>query len=314
VPRFLARRLLSAALTLWLVATSVFALLRLSPGPVERVIGGPHAEPEALAQIRHNLGLDLPITTQYARFLGALLHGDLGYSYINGTAVTELIADRLPTTVFLVIGAAAVSLAAGVGTGALAATRPYGPLDRASTGLALVGLSTPSFVMALVLLYVFAAESGHLGFTFFEAGPPLQEHFAQRMILPWAGMALLMTAAYSRLSRGSMLSVLAEDYIRTARAKGLPEHRITYAHALRPALSPVVTQFGVDVGVLIGSTIVTEQVFGLQGVGQLVYHSIGAGDAPVVIGVTMLVSLCVSAANLIVDVLHSCLDPRLRHR
>lgn len=310
--RFVAHRLAFTVFALWLMATTVFALLRVSPGPVERVIAGPHADAGTLALIRHNLGLDRSVPAQYRGFLGGLLRGDLGYSYVNGSPVTELIADRLPTTLCLVAGAAVVSLAAGVGTGVLGAVRRDGPLDRISHGLAVIALSTPSFVMALVLLQACSALSARLGVSFFEVGPPLQEHFARRMVLPVTGLGLVMAAGYSRLSRGSTLEVLAEDYIRTARAKGVPESRITRAHALRPALGPVVTQFGVDVGVLVGSTIVTEQVFGLQGIGQLVYQSIAVGDAPVIIGVTLLVTFCVTVANLVVDVVHRVLDPRLR--
>lgn len=310
--RFVTGRLLFTVVVVWLVATSVFALLHLSPGPVERVIGGPHATADALDRIRRNLGLDQPIPVQYGLFLNRLLHGDLGYSYVNGTTVTELIADRLPTTLCLVLGAAALWFAAGVATGVLSAARPHGRFDHTATAIVLIGLSTPPFVMALVLLQVFSTTLGDLGLTFFEAGPPLQEHFLQRMILPWIALASLMVAAYSRLTRGSTLEVLGEDYIRTAQAKGLPDRRVVCRHALRSALTPVVTQFGIDLGVLIGSTIVTERVFGLQGIGQLVYHSISVGDAPVILGVTMLVSLFVIVANLIVDVLRSCLDPRIR--
>jgi ABC-type dipeptide/oligopeptide/nickel transport system permease component len=310
--RFVARRLAFTVFALWLMATTVFALLRVSPGSVERVIGGPHADARTLALIRHNLGLDRSVPAQYRSFLGGLLRGDLGYSYVNGCPVTELVADRLPTTLCLVAGAAVVSLAAGVGTGVLSAVRRDGPLDRISHGLAVVALSTPSFVMALVLLQVSSAVSARLGVSFFEVGPPLQEHFAQRMVLPVTGLGLVMAAGYSRLSRGSTLEVLAEDYIRTARAKGVPESRITRVHALRPALSPVIAQFGVDVGVLVGSTIVTEQVFGLQGIGQLVYQSIAVGDAPVIVGVALLVTFCVTIANLVVDMVHHLLDPRLR--
>src|SRR4051794_6408319 len=269
MPRFLARRALYAVTVLWLVATAVFALLQVSPGPVERVVGGPRATTETLALIRHNLGLDRSVPAQYGAFLGRLVRGDLGYSYVNGVPVTELIAGGLPTTLCLVLGAAVLCFAGGVATGVLSAVRRHGRFDQISTGFVLVGLSTPSFVLGLALLYVFSARFADLGLTFFEPGPPLQEHFLQRMILPWIGLAFLMAAAYTRLTRGAMLDALGEDYIRTARAKGLPERHVTYRHALRSALSPVVTQFGMDIGVLIGSTIVTEQVFGLQGLGQL---------------------------------------------
>ncbi|MCW2913733.1 MAG: Glutathione transport system permease protein GsiC, partial [Actinomycetia bacterium] len=258
------------------------------------------------------LGLDQPVLVQYWNFLKQLLRGDLGYSYINQTPVTQLIADRLPTTLWLVLGAGVIWFVGGIATGVLSATRARSWIDRTSTVFVLVGLSTPPFVMALALLFIFSTVLGNLGFTFFEAGPPLQEHFFQRMILPWAGLAFLMVAAYTRLTRGSMLDVLGEDYIRTARAKGLSERRVVYRHGLRSALTPVITQFGIDIGVLIGSTIVTEKVFGLQGIGQLVYQSISVGDTPVIIGVTLLVSFFVIVANLIVDIGYSFLDPRVR--
>ncbi|REF01010.1 ABC transporter permease [Thermomonospora umbrina] len=310
--RYVVRRLAFAVLVLWLVSTAVFALLRISPVPVERVIGGPRATTETLDQIRHNLGLDQPVPVQYWAFLRRLLRGDLGYSYVNSTPVTELIGDRLPTTVWLVLGAAVIWFVGGVLLGVLSATRVRSRVDRAVTVFVLVGLSTPPFVMALVLLDVFSTRLGEMGFRFFEAGPPLQEHFLQRMILPWIGLAFLMVAAYTRLTRGAMLDVLGEDYIRTARAGGLTERRVVYGHGLRSALTPVVTQFGIDIGVLMGSTIVTEKVFGLQGVGQLVYQSIVTGDTPVVIGVTLLVAFFVVLANVLVDVAYSLLDPRVR--
>lgn len=312
MPRFIIRRLLYAVLVLWLVSTAVFALLQLSPVPVERVIGGPRATTDTLNQIRHNLGLDQPVLVQYWAWLSRLVRGDLGFSYVNSTPVIQLISDRLPTTLWLVFGAAVIWFVGGVATGVLSATRARSVWDRISTGFVLVGLSMPPFVMALVLLYVFSTQLANLGISFFEAGPPLQEHFLQRMILPWTALAYLMVAAYTRLTRGSMLDVLGEDYIRTARAKGLPEKRVIYRHGLRSALTPVITQFGIDIGALIGSTIVTEKVFGLQGIGQLVYQSIALGDTPVIIGVTLLVSFFVIVANLIVDIGYSFLDPRVR--
>jgi peptide/nickel transport system permease protein len=312
MPRFVVRRTLYAVLVLWLVSTAVFALLQISPVPVERVIGGPRASTDTLRQIRHNLGLDQPALVQYRDFLARLAHGDLGYSYINQTPVTQVIGDRLPTTLWLVLGAGVIWLAGGVTTGVLSAVRSRSWLDRCSTAFVLVGLSTPPFVMALVLLFVFATALGGLGLRLFEAGPPLQEHFPQRMTLPWIGLASLMVAAYTRLTRGAMLDVLGEDYIRTARAKGLTERRVVYRHGLRSALTPVITQFGIDIGALIGSTIVTEKVFGLQGIGQLVYQSVTVGDTPVIIGVTLLVSFFVIVANLIVDIGYSLLDPRVR--
>ncbi|GLZ15998.1 glutathione ABC transporter permease [Actinomadura sp. NBRC 104425] len=304
---FVVRRLLHAVVVLWLVSTLVFALLHLSPVPVEQVIGGPRATADTLAQIRRSLGLDRPLAVQYAHFLLRLARGDLGDSYVTGVPVARLIAERLPTTLWLVLGAGALWLAGGMAAGVLGAARPRGVWDRLTTVLVLVGLSAPPFVLALVLLQALAGGTG-----FFEAGPPLQEHFWRRMVLPWCALAMLMAAACARLTRGALLDVLGEDYVRTARAKGLPERRVLVRHGLRAALPPVVTQFGADAGALVGSTVVTEKVFGLQGVGQLVQQSIVSGDAPVVIGVTLLVTVCVIATGLAADLVHSALDPRIR--
>jgi ABC-type dipeptide/oligopeptide/nickel transport system permease component len=312
VARFVVRRLLYAVVVLWLVATLVFVFLHVSPVPVERVIGGPRATADTLDQIRRNLGLDRPVLVQYWRFAARLLRGDLGDSYINGVPVTTLIGERLPTTLFLVAGAAVLWFAGGVLLGVTSAVRARGLWDRAATVLVLTGLSTPPFVMALVLLQVASAGFGRGGGHLFEAGPPLQEHFLRRMVLPWIALAFLMIATYTRLTRGAMLDVLGEDYVRTARAKGLPERRVIGGHGLRTALTPVVTQLGIDLGALIGSTVVTEKVFGLQGVGQLVYQSIALGDTPVIIGVTLLVTSFVVVANLLVDIGYSVLDPRVR--
>ncbi|SPT56719.1 ABC transporter permease [Actinomadura madurae] len=312
--RFAVRRLLYAAVVLWLVSTLVFVFLHVSPVPVERVIGGPRATADTLRQIRANLGLDRPVLVQYWRFTGGLLSGDLGDSYVNGTPVTALIGARLPTTLLLVAGAGVLWFAGGVTLGVLSATWARSLWDRASTVVTLIGLSTPPFVMALALLHLCATRPGEHGVHLFEAGPPLQEHFLRRMVLPWIALAFLMLAAYTRLTRGAMLEALSEDYVRTAWAKGLPRRRVVWRHGLRAALTPVVTQLGIDLGALIGSTIVTEKVFGLQGVGQLVQQSIALGDTPVIIGVTLLVTLFVVAANLVVDIGYSVLDPRVRLR
>ncbi|GAA2592071.1 ABC transporter permease [Actinomadura fulvescens] len=310
--RFIVRRSVFGVVVLWLVSTAVFLLVFVAARSPERVIGGPRATTETLRLIRGNLGLDEPLIVQYGTFLGRLLRGDLGRSYIHGTPVASMLADRLPTTVVLVLGAAVLWLAGGVLTGVLSATRARSLVDRLATLFVLAGLSMPAFVVALLMVYVLFGKAGDAGVHLFEPGPPLQDDFWKRMTLPWFALAFLLMAGYTRLTRGAMLDVLGEDYIRTARAKGLPERRVVYGHGLRAALAPVVTQFGVDVGVLIGSTIVIEKVFGLQGVGQLVVQSITVGDAPVILGVVLVVALCVVVANLLVDIAYSFLDPRVR--
>ncbi|MFG2001345.1 ABC transporter permease [Spirillospora sp. NPDC048911] len=310
--RFVLRRALSGIAVLWLVSTAVFLLVFVAAGDPARVIGGPRATTETLRLIRANLGLDEPLIVRYGTFLGRLLQGDLGRSSVHGTPVASMIADRLQTTVVLVLGASVLWFAGGVLTGVLSATRARSLTDRLATLFVLAGLSMPAFVVSLLMLYVLFGKAGDVGIHLFEPGPPLQENFWQRMTLPWLALAFLLMAGYTRLTRGAMLDVLGEDYIRTARSKGLSERRVVYRHGLRAALTPVVTQFGVDLGVLIGSTIVTEKVFGLQGVGQLVVQSITVGDTPVILGVVLAVALCVVVANLLVDIAYSFLDPRVR--
>jgi ABC-type dipeptide/oligopeptide/nickel transport system permease component len=315
--RFIIRRILFGVLVLWLVTTTVFGLLHISPTPVEKIIAGPRASAATVALIRHNLGLDKPFLVQYWNFLKNTFTGDLGYSYVTQAKVSSVIADRLPATLWLVGGAAVLWFVGGVVTGVLSATRARSLLDRASTVFVLIGLSVPPFLMALLTLLLFFTKFGDWGIHLFQPGQytsPLDDpqQFLQRMVLPWLALAFMLVATYTRLTRGSMMDVLGEDYIRTARAKGLSERRVIYRHGLRAALTPVVTQFGVDLGALIGSTIVTEKVFGLQGIGQLVYNSIVQGDTPVILGVTLLTALFVVVANLIVDIGYSFLDPRVR--
>jgi ABC-type dipeptide/oligopeptide/nickel transport system permease component len=312
--RFIIRRLLFGILVLWLVTTTVFCLLHISPTPVEKIIAGPRASAATVALIRHNLGLDRPFLVQYGDFLKNTFTGDLGYSFVTQGKVSSIIADRLPATLWLVFGAAVLWFVGGITTGVLSATKARSLLDRTSTGFVLLGLSIPPFLLALLLPFLFIHE---MGLNFFQTGQyvsPFDDPglFLQRMTLPWLALAFLIVATYTRLTRGSMMDVLGEDYIRTARAKGLSERRVIYRHGLRAALTPVITQFGVDLGALIGSTIVTEKVFGLQGIGQLVYNSIVRGDTPVILGVTLLTALFVVVANLIVDIGYSFLDPRVR--
>lgn len=308
--RFLVRRAVYGVGVLWMASSAVFALVRVAGPDPARVIGGTHATPETLALIRLRLGLDQPLAVQYGQFLRKLLSGDLGESYVNGASVGSLIAAGLPTTMVLVLGGAVLWLAGGLGAGMLAAVRPR--LDRAITFLVLLGLSVPAFVLGLLLLFTFFSGLGDLGLHLFEPGPPLEEHFWRRMILPWVTLALLQLATYARLTRGALLDVMDQDFVRSARAKGLTERRVVFRHGMRAALTPVVSQLGVDAGALIGGAVVTEKVFGLQGVGQLVVQSITVGDAPVVLGVVLLTAACVVLASLAVDLAHAVLDPRVR--
>ncbi len=315
--RFLARRILFGALILWIISVVVFVLFFVAPGDPARLIAGRLATPETMALVRHRLGLDEPILVQYARFVGRLLHGDLGYSFYSSSPVNSLLFDRLPVSASLALGGAVIWLVMGVTIGVASATHPRSAIDRGATVFVLTGLSMPTFLLGLILLFVLFFRLHLIGIDWFPGGGyvPFTENpatWAQHMILPWLTLALVNAAVYSRLTRGSLLDTLGEDYIRTARSKGLRERRVVYRHGLRSALTPIVTQAGIDIGTLLGGVIVTETVFGLPGLGQLAVQSVTNQDRPVIIGVVMLASAFIVVANIIVDFMYAVLDPRVR--
>ncbi|MEU4230674.1 ABC transporter permease [Nonomuraea sp. NPDC026600] len=315
--RFLLRRALLGVLVLWLVTLGTFLLFFVAPSDPARTLAGRQATPEQVELIRHNLGLDRPTLVQYLDYLNRLIHGDLGQSYFSGESIGKILSEDFPPTASLVIGGAILWVVIGVGAGVISATRARSLLDRVVTFLALAAVSMPTFVVGLLLLY----------FLFFQlsmAGAPVLPpdsyvsftdspgEWARHLILPWITLAMVQAASYVRLTRGSMLDTLGEDYIRTARAKGVPEGQVIYRHGLRAALTPVVTQLGVDVGTLIGGVVVTESVFGLGGIGQAVVQAFVSGDLPVIMGVVVLATTAVVLANLLVDIAYGLLDPRIR--
>jgi peptide/nickel transport system permease protein len=315
--RFLIRRLAFAVLVLWLISVAVFGLFFVAPHDPARLIAGRLASPQTLDLVRHRLGLDQPIPDQYLHFLSNLLHGNLGYSYYNSEPVTSLMASRLPVTASLTLGAAAIWLIAGIAAGVLAARRPRTAVDRGITLLVLIGLSMPPFLLGLLFLYFLFFRLHLVGVTWFPGGGyvPLTQSplgWAQHLILPWLTLAIVSAATYTRLTRTSLLEVLGEDYVRTARAKGLTERRVVYRHGLRSALTPVVTQLGIDIGTLLGGAIVTETVFGLPGLGQLAVQSVTTQDLPVIIGIVLLAATSIVIANNVVDAVYAFLDPRIR--
>jgi peptide/nickel transport system permease protein len=289
----------------------------VAPRDVARLIAGRQASEQTLQLVRHRLGLDQPVWIQYVHFLGRLVHGDLGESFLTSEPVNDIIRRDLPITMSLAMGGAVLWLMMGVGAGVIAATRPRSFVDRTITATALFFYSMPSFLLGELLLLFLFFKLYMAGFAFFPPGAyvPLSEspaEWARHLVLPWFAIALVTAAAYSRLTRGAMLDVLGEDYIRTARAKGLSDRRVLYRHALRSSVAPVVTQFGIDLGTLLGGAIVTEQVFGLPGLGREAVQAIITQDLPVIIGITILASVMVVIANLAVDLCYAILDPRLR--
>jgi peptide/nickel transport system permease protein len=319
VALFLAKRIALGVLVMLCVTVVVFLIFYVGPGAgdVARTLAGRDAPPSTVALIAHNLLLDRPLPVQYGHFLAQLLHGNLGYDYYNSESVNTIIAQAFPVTLSLIVGAAPLWLALGVLSGVYSSVRPRSLLDRVFTSIALLFYSTPTFVLGVLLILVLYYELTIHGVSIFP--PPGYVPLTQNpvewfrgLMLPWVTLALVLAAAYTRLTRSSMLDVLSEDYVRTARAKGVPEGRVIYRHALRAASTPIVTQAGIDIGVLFGGAVITEQVFGLPGLGWTAVHAIQEQDLPVIIGVVIVASAGVVVANLVVDVLYAVLDPRVR--
>jgi peptide/nickel transport system permease protein len=320
VLRFLIRRILFGLLVLWIIATAVFFLFYVaSPGDPARLFAGRQATEETVAAVRRQLGLDRPLFEQYWDYLSGLLHvpPDLGTSYLNQEPVLNTIVQRLPVSISIALGAAAIWLLIGIPIGILAATRPRSLADRSATVAALAGLSMPTFVLGMLLFNWLFFQLTKAGYPIFPANgyvPLLEDPFqwARHLFLAWLTLALVFAATYSRLTRGSLLEVLGEDYIRTARSKGLPERTVVFRHGLRSALAPIVTLFGLDLGALLGGAIVTEKIFGLPGLGALAVQSVFTQDLPVIMGTVLVAAFFVVAANVIVDMTYALLDPRVR--
>jgi peptide/nickel transport system permease protein len=316
--RFIIRRVIQGAVTLWVIVSLVFVLFFLSNPDPARLLAGKSATLSQVATIRAALGLNKPVWQQYLGFLGRLLHGNLGESYKLHEPVTALLGQWVQVDISLAVGAGIIWLAMGLSVGILAARRPRSVWDRSATVFVLIGLSTPTFILGLLLLFVFFYILTTHGISIFPSAgnftPFLTNPagWARDLLLPWLTLALITAATYARLSRSSLLEVLGEDYIRTARAKGLSERRVVYRHALRAAITPIVTQFGIDLATVLGGAIITETIFGLPGLGQNVVSAIGREDLPVIQGIVLVAAAFIVTANIIVDVLYAAIDPRVR--
>jgi peptide/nickel transport system permease protein len=317
--RFIIRRLLWVIVLLLAVTFLTFIIFYLLPSADPAALrAGRQPSPALVEQIRHQLGLDRPWPVQYLDYLkNVTTKFDLGYSYQNTIAVKQQILDRLPATISLAAGAAVVWLIIGITIGIISAVRPGTLLDRAAMGGALVAISAPVYWLGLVSLYLFADDIGLIKI-FPGAGSytPLTEDpvkWFTSLLLPWFVLAAAFAAVYARLLRSTMMEALSEDYIRTARAKGLSERRVILRHALRAAITPIVTAAGLDIGVLLGGAILTESVFNIPGIGRLAYDSIQNSDLPMVQGTVLFGAFFIVMANLIVDVAYAFIDPRVRY-
>jgi peptide/nickel transport system permease protein len=304
VTAYLMRRLLGTIGVIFLVATATFIMVFLMPGDAARMYAGPRAPEETVQRIRVMWGLDQPLPVQYVRYLGRALQGDLGQSTRDKRQVLQAVFERLPATIQLALAGLFVELLVGVPLGILAATRPGSWIDQVATLVALVGISIPQFALGLVALYVF----GFLIpiFPLGGYGTPLH------LVLPALVLGIGGTAFYSRVLRNSILEVTGEDYVRTAKAKGLSPRMVLIRHVLRNALMPVVTLAGLDLATLLGGVVVIEAVFGWPGIGLQAWNAIRNQDTPMIMGTVLFASVAVVFLNLFVDVLYIAIDPRVR--
>lgn len=324
---YIVRRLVWAAVVVLVVTLLTFLIFYIMPpGDPALRFAGRSPTPETLERVRENLGLADPWYTQYGIFVKNLVTGDewgwpgLGFSYDTRVPVKEELIDRLPRTLSLAIGAAVIWVILGITIGVISALRRGSLLDRLSMGFALFGVSAPVFWLGLMALWLFAETGGGPGWLHFLPGTGYVElsespgEWFKHLIMPWVVLALLYAAFYARMTRGNLVDTMGEDYIRTARAKGLSERRVVMKHGLRASLTPVVTMFGMDVALLIGGAVITETVFNLQGVGAWAVRSVFDSDLPAVVGVVVAASVAVAVMSLVVDVVYAYLDPRVRYQ
>ena len=311
--RYVLKRVLAAVPVMGFVALFVFLLLRLTPGDPAAIIAGDNATPEQLDRIRETLGLNDPLHVQFFSWIGRVLQGDLGTSVISGQPVAEMIAGRLEPTLSLALTTITLSVAIAVPLGVIAAWRQGTLVDRFVMALSVLGFSVPVFVIGYVLIQIFAVDLGWLPVQGFRSVTEGVGPFAARIVLPTATLTCLYIALIARITRTSMLEVLGEDYVRTARAKGLAERRVLMGHALRNCAVPILTVIGIGVALIISGVVVTESVFNLPGLGRLTVDAVLARDYPVIQAVILLASLLYVVINLAIDIAYSVLDPRIRY-
>ena len=316
---YIVRRVLWAILLLLVVSFLTFVIFNVFPSADPAALrAGRNATPALVEQIRRNLGLDKPFYTQYWNYLkGLVTHFDLGYSYYNSESVKSEIFSRLPATISVTVGGFIVWMLIGIPVGIVSAIRPRSVLDRVMMGGSLVAISAPVYFLGLVSLFVFAKGTGQLQW-FGAAGSyvPITQDFGtwfNSLILPWVTLAAAFAAFYARMMRGNLIETMHEDYIRTARAKGLRERVVITKHGLRAALTPVVTMAGMDIGLLLGGAILTEIVFNIPGVGRYAYNAITNSDLPAIQGTVLFGAFFIVFANLVVDILYAFLDPRVTY-
>tara|TARA_Y100001949_G_scaffold166427_1_gene163085 strand:+ start:1034 stop:1954 length:921 start_codon:yes stop_codon:yes gene_type:complete len=301
---FLLKRVAYAFLILIGITFITFILTYIIPADPVRMLAGRSATPETVESIRQQLGLDRPLIIQYLNYLYNLLQGDLGRSYVQKTQVTELIMSRLPATLLLMVGAIFFELLIGLTVGIISSVKRGTNLDKILTTISFVGISAPQFVVGLILLYLFAYKLDFL---------PLGGYGTiSHLILPALTLGITGGGWYGRMTRSSMIDVLRQDYIRTAKAKGASNSRIVLIHALRNAILPIIAMIGLDIGIFMSGAVVVESVFGWPGIGQLAWQAIQRLDIPIIVGVTIVAATFIILGNLIADIASAISDPKIR--
>jgi peptide/nickel transport system permease protein len=314
---YIARRVVQALFTLLIITIVCFILTRLSADPLAQYATNPNMTQEDRAALRERLGLNQPLPVQYLKWVGLAVQGDLGKSFFSKQPVLEMIAQRLPLTLTLMITAEICILTIALILGIVSAVKQYSLLDNIITSFSFIGFSMPIFFIALGLILIFAVQFKQMGWPYLPTGADIWDpkdlpQLFRHMVLPVSALVIVQTANYSRFVRSSILEVLGLDYIRTARAKGLTERAVLYKHALRNAALPFVTIVGLDIPALLGGALVTESVFAWPGMGRLFWEYAQRGDFPVVNGVLLIVSSAVVLFTIITDVVYTFVDPRIR--
>ena len=317
--QYIIRRILWGIVLLILVSALTFVIFNVLPSADPAVLrAGRNGNPQTIRFIRHELGLDKPVYTQFWVYMRSIfLHFNFGYSFYSNASVLGLIGSRISATLSLTIGAAILWLILGIPVGIISAIKRRSLVDRSSMGVALLGVSLPDFWLGLVVLFLFSTDIGKLhvfpgagSYVGLTANPG---KWFTSLILPWFVLASTSAAVYSRVLRGSLIEAMGEDYIRTARAKGLTERRVIWRHGVRSAITPVLTIFGLDIGLLLGGAVIAETVFDIPGIGRLNYDAIQHSDFPIVQGTVLLAALFIVTANILVDIAYAYLDPRVRY-
>ena len=315
---YILRRLLWTILLLFVVTGLVFFIFDVLPTADPAALrAGRNATPESIAAVRAQLNLDDPLVVRFASYVwGLITDFDLGTSVVNDVPVWDQIKQAIPNTLMLVLGAAVIWFVIGVAVGMISAVRRGSFLDRVSMTLALVAISAPVYWLGLVSLYLFSSDLGVIGIFppagTYDAAEGIFQNLSS-LFLPWLVLAAAFSAVYARLLRSNLLETMSEDYIRTARAKGLAERRVIFRHGLRSAITPIITVLGLDIGILLGGAILTESVFGIPGIGRLAFDAIQRNDIAIVQGATLFLALGVCLMSLLVDILYAFLDPRVKY-